>query len=343
VSLKYLGGKPGSFDVLAHADWNASFDIGAVAADGQMPARLVLDVAAAPSAANTPPVVSVFLNDILLGAKRMSANGEHERITARIPRYALAARNTLRVSFVRQLASDRCRETPEAYPVSVLPSSHMLLEKASPSDDFVGMVSRFAAGAHLMVPASYLANAGSTLPRAIRMAASTGVSPTNARFTAFNADATPVTGGSFLALELPFKDAKSKVKLEGDRLVISAVPEKSILDVAGMNRIGVLEVVKVGGDTGVIYRGVGTESPTMEKPLLLAQGDVAIIGNSGLLSEVNTVDPTGRNVVQSNESPWLLARGYWWMLPIIGIVFMVSLLVFASRMRRRKAAAPVKP
>lgn len=343
VSLKYLGGKPGSFDVLAHADWNANFDIGAVAADGRMPASLVLDVAAAPSAALTAPVVSIFMNDILLGAKRLDANGKHERITAKIPRYALAARNTLRVSFVRQLASDRCRETPEAYPVSVLPSSHMLLEKAVPSNDFVGMVSRFATGANVMVPASYLASAPMTLPRTIRMAASTGISPVNARFTAVNANAEPVTGGNFLALDLPFKDTKSKVRLDGGRVIMTTNADETVLDVGGLNNIGVLEVLKVGADTGVVYRRVGPDSPKMEQPLLLAQGNVAVIGNAGLLSEVNTADPAGRNVVKSNESPWLLARGYWWMLPIIGIVFMVALLVFASRMRRRRAAAPPKP
>lgn len=343
VSLKYLGGKPGSFDVLAHADWNATFDIGAVAADGRVPGNLVLDVAAAPSAARTPPVVSVFMNDILLGAKQLEGAGKPERITAKIPRYALAARNTLRVSFVRQLASDRCRETPEAYPVSVLPSSHMLFEKAAPSDDFVGMIARYAAGAHVMVPATYLANAPATLPRVIRLAASTGVSPVNARFTAVNANTAPIPGGAFLALEVPFKDSQSKVKIEGGRLVMAAETDKPILDATGLNNIGIVEVLKIGSDTGVLYRHVGNEPPSMEKPFLLAQGNVAVLGSTGLLSEVNTADPGGRNVVRSDESPWLLARGYWWMLPIIGIVFMVSLLVFASRMRRRKAVDKSNP
>lgn len=342
VSLKYLGGKPGSFDVLAHGDWNATFDIGAVAADGRVPGSLVLDVAAAPSAARTPPVMSVFMNDILLGARQLDGTGKPERITAKIPRYALAARNTLRVSFVRQLASDRCRETPEAYPVSVLPSSHMLLEKATPSDDFVGMVYRYASGAHVMVPSSYLASAAATLPRTIRLAASLGVSPVKARFSAVNADAVPITDGPFLALELPFKDTKSKVELAGGRLTMTANADKTILDVTGLNNIGIIEVLKIGSDTGVLYRSVGNEAPLVEKPFLLGQGDVAVLGSNGLLSEVNTADPGGRNVVRSDESPWLLARGYWWMLPIIGIVFMVLLLVFASRMRRRRAAGKSK-
>ena len=338
VSLSHLGGKPGSFDVLAHADWNATFDIGAVAADGRVPGSLVLDVAASPSAARSPPVMSVFMNDILLGAKQLEGNGKSERVAAKIPYYALAARNTLRVSFVRQLASDRCRETPEAYPVSVLPSSHILLEKAKPSDDFVGMVSRYASGAHLMVPASYLSSANTTLPRTIRMAAAVGVSPVTTRFTAVNNGTAPDTGGSFLALEVPFKDAKSQVKVDAGRLIMTANTDKTILDVTGLNNIGIIEVVKNGNDTGVLYRTVGNAPPLMENPFLLAKGNVAVVGSSGLLSEVDTVNPGGTKVVRSDESPWLLARGYWWMLPIIGIVFMVSLLVFASRMRRRKAA-----
>ena len=337
VSLKYLGGKPGSFNVLANADWNTTFDIGAVAADGRVPATLVLDVSAAPSAARTPPVMSVFMNDILLGAKEMTADGKQERVTAPIPRYALAARNVLRVSFTRQLASDRCRETPEAYPVSVLPSSHMLLEKATPSDDFKGMVSRYATGAHVMVPAAYLADASATPPRVVRVAASTGVSPQNARFTAVTGDAIPAAGGAFLAMDLPLKDSKSKVKIEGGRVVMTGSNDKPFLDVTGLNNVGIVEVVKMGGDVGVAYRNTGTQSPAMDKPILLAQGDVAVIGANGLLGEINTADPSGRAVVQGEVRPWLLTVGYWWMLPVLAVVFMVALLVFASRMRRRAA------
>ena len=335
MSLKYLGGKPGSFDVLAHADWNATFDIGAVAADGRLPGTLVLDVAAAPSAARTPPVVSIYMNDILLGARQMDADGKLERITAPVPRYSLSARNILRVSFVRQLASDRCRETPEAYPVSVLPSSHMLLEKVTPSDDFNGMVSRYAAGAHVMVPAAYLADATNTLPRVVRLAASTGVSPVNARFTAVNGDVMPPAGGPFLAMELPLKDAKSRVKLDGGRVVMASSDDKVFLDVTGLNNVGIAEVVKIGADTGVMYRNAGTLPPSMDKTILLGQGDVAVIGTSGLLGEINTSDPTGRKVVGEQRKPWMLTGGYWWLLPVLGVVFMIALLVFASRRRRR--------
>jgi hypothetical protein len=339
VSLKYLGAKPGSFDVLAHADWNATFDIGSVAADGRGPGTLVMDVAAAPGAARTPPVVSVFLNEVLLGAKEMEANGRRERIVAPIPRYALAARNVIRVSFTRQLASDRCRETPEAYPVSVLASSHMLLEKIEAGSDFAGLMSRFAAGGTVLVPASYLNDAQNTLPRVIRLAATTGVSPVNAKFVAAVDGQQPKIDGPFLAIDLPLADAKkSDVKTENGRLFLAGSDDKPLLDLTGLNRVGLLEVTKVGNDTGASYRTLGKEAPPMDKPIQLSDGNVAIIGATGLRSEVNTVDPTGQGRLREAR-PSFFERTYWWLLPILVIVFFIALLVYASRVRRRKSAS----
>ena len=338
VSLKYLGAKPGSFDVLAHADWNATFDIGSVAADGRGPGTLVIDVAAAPSAARTPPVASVFLNEVLLGAREMEATGRRERIVAPIPRYALAARNVIRVSFTRQLASDRCRETPEPYPVSVLASSHMLLEKIDAGSDFAGLMSRFAAGGTVLVPASYLNDSQNTLPRVVRLAATTGVSPVNAKFSPVADGSQPKIDGPFLSIDLPLQEArKSDVKVEGGRLYLPGSGDKPLVDVSGLNQVGLLEVTKVGNDTGASYRTLGTEAPAMDKPMQLSDGNVAIIGPTGLRSEVNTVDPTGQGRLREAR-PSFFERTYWWLLPILVIAFFIALLVYASRVRRRKNA-----
>lgn len=335
VSLKYLGAKPGSFDVLAHADWTATFDIGAVAADGRGPGTLVMDVAAAPSAARTPPVVSVFMNDVLLGAKEMEATGRRERIVAPVPRYALQARNVVRVSFVRQLASDRCRETPESYPVSVLASSHMLLDNIEPGGDFTGLMSRFSNGGTLLVPAGHVSDPQGTLPRVIRLAASTGISPTKAKFVAVQGGSAPKVDGPFLAVDVPMNAEKSEVRAEGGRLFLSGGKDQPLLDVRGLNRVGVLEVTNVGGSMGAVYRTLGTEPPPMDKPFQLSDGNVAIMGNNGLRTEVNTHDPSGQGALREAR-PSMFERSYWWLVPILVVAFFVALLVYASRARRRK-------
>lgn len=335
VSLQYLGAKPASFDVLAHADWNATFDIGSVAADGKGPGTLVIDVAAAPSAARTPPVVSVFMNDVLLGAKEMEANGKRERIVAPVPRYALATRNVIRVSFVRQLASDRCRETPEPYPVSVLASSHMLLDKIEPSSDFTGLMAKFASGGTLLVPASHLNDATTTLPRVIRLAASTGLSPSKAKFQAVQDGTQPKVDGPYLAVDVVPEGVAGDIKPEKDRLYLAGTKDRPLLDVRGLDRVGMLEVHGTGDNIGAVYRSLGAQPPSMEKPIQLSGGNLAIMGNAGLRTEVNTRDPSGQGMMKDAQ-PGLFERGYWWLLPIVLIALFVGLLVSASRMRRRK-------
>ena len=337
VSLKYLGAKPATLEVLSRADWNASFDMAAVAGEGRGPTSLVIDVAAAPGAARSPVVASVFLNDVLLGAREMEASGRRERIVAPIPRYSLSTRNNIRVSFVRQQASDRCRETPEAYPVSVLASSHMLLDKLDNGPDFSGLIARFADGANVLVPVGYLYDAQNTLPRVISLAASTGVSPSRARFFAVADVGPPKMKGSFLAIDVPMKDADdSAVKLQGGRLYLASGSERPLMDVGGLGRAGLLEVTKVGGDTGAVYRTIGRDAPVMGAAMQLSQGNIAVIGASGLRAEINTVDPSGQALVRDGRFPAAAGRGHAWLLALLLLALISVLSAFGYRRYRRK-------
>jgi hypothetical protein len=336
VSLKYLGAKPATMNVLARADWNAGFDIGAIAMDGRGPGTLVMDVAAAPGAARTPPVVSVFLNEVLLAAKEMEANGRRERITAVIPRHLLSTHNNIRVSFVRQQASDRCREMPEPYPVSVLASSHIVLDKIEPLADFSGLISQFASGVNLLVPIAYLYDSQNTLPRVIGLASSTGVSPTRARFVPVADVGPPKLKGPFLAIDVPLKDAdRSEVKLQGGRLLLAGGSERALLDVSGLNRAGLLEVTRIGRDAGAIYRTLGRDAPAIDTAMQLSGGNVAVIGMSGLRAELNTIDPSGQGMAREAR-PSLTDRSFWWLLPVVVLAFVAALLGYARRVHSRR-------
>jgi len=339
VSLKYLGAKPATLDVVSRADWNAAFDMAAVAGEGRGPTALVIDVAAAPGAARSPAVASVFLNDVLLGARELEASGRRERILAPIPAHALSTHNNIRVSFVRQQASDRCRETPEAYPVSVLASSHMLLDKLEHGADFSGLISRFADGTNLLVPIAYLYDAQGTLPRVISLAASTGVSPSRAKFYAVTDVGPPKTKGPFLAIDVPMKDAdESAVKLQGGRLYLSGGSERPLMDVGGLGRAGLLEVTKAGSDNGAIYRTIGRDGPLMSASVHLSQGNIAVIGASGLRAEINTVDPSGQALVHDGRHSGARGGRPWWLLSPFVIAAMAALLAWGYRRVQRRRA-----
>lgn len=337
VTLSALGAKNASLDVLARSDWTLNFELGAVSSDGRIPTKLELDVAASPGATATKPVASVFINDILLGALRLEALGRRERITVLVPRYALLSENVLRVSFIRQLSSYRCNETPEAYPVSILPSSHFILSRNRLDADFSGMTARFGASSQVLVPQSYLTNAPMTLPRVIRLAATTGVSAINARFMAVLPGADGIRpDGPFLSFDLPLKDFLDKTKVEANRLVVTGAGARTLLDLKGLDYIGFAEVLSEGDLQGISYRSTGNHHPPpFDKAIKLTAGDIVVIGPQGLLAEFASQDPSGKRLIAEAEEP-LWRRSLWWVAPIVGGALFITILILASRYRRRK-------
>lgn len=344
MSLSSLGGVPSSLNVLAQGDWTATFDLGAVIYDGRVPTHLEIDLKAAPGASSTQPVATVFLNDYLLGARRLDADGKSEAISVRVPLYALAARNVLRVHFQRQPVPDRCRETPQAFPVAVLPTSHIRFEKRSLTEDFLGMVRRFAGGGSLMIPSRYLLDARNSLPRVIQLVSATGLSPMHATLdVAADESAILRPSVSFLAMDVKLADADPKALVDGDHLIIKGMSGSEQLDVSGLERIGVAQVLTAGTETGVLWQTIGATPPTFDRPFRLARGDVALVGSRGPLVEIDSSDPAGsRMVADTSEETPLYRRAWergtsWGVYTILGfLVFFILLFVGASWVKRRR-------
>jgi hypothetical protein len=339
VALTRLGGQPGSVDVLAKTDWSASFPLGSVAWDGRIPTHAAVDVSAAPGASGTSPVASLFLNDYLIGAKQLDADGQKERIEARIPRYALAAQNTLRVSFQRQPVSDLCRETPQAFPVSVLPSSHITLEKTALDDDFSGMAARFASGTDVLVPQSYLDRPASSLPQLIRIASASGVSPLRAELkVSADAQSAVTPDKAFLAFEVPFKDSDETVQVDYEGHLVIHHKEQTLLDLKSLNHLAVLQVVGSGSQHGMVYRTLGGQAPDFARPVLLERGNVTILGDSGPLTTFDAKDPTGSQMIDDQEPKGLDAwrkPSLLWLIPA-GVIAFLVLLLTGRRARRNR-------
>jgi hypothetical protein len=337
VALSRLGGKTGAIEVLAKSDWSTSFPLGSVAYDGRLPVKAVVDVSAAPGASDTAPVASLFLNDYLIGAQQLVANGEKQRIEARIPRYAVGATNVLRVSFQRQPVSDRCLETPQAFPVSVLPTSHIVVEKTTLGDDFSGMAARFAVDTQILVPRAYLEHPASSLPQVISVADAAGVSPLRAQLKVVTDPNASVTQDkAFLAFELPIKDSKESVQVdEQGRLRINH-KDQVLLDVHPLNHLASLQVVDAGGQHGLVYRALGNDAPRFAKQILLTRGDVAILDDNGTLTTFDTQDPSGSQLIDNEEPKGLDAwrtPSLLWLIP--GGILLVLILLLAGRNARR--------
>ncbi len=334
VSLSALGAAPGSFDVIGYGEWIAKFDIGAGILKGRRPSDLVMDLSAAPSTWGTVPVASVFLNEVLLASKQMEATGKRERLTAVIPSYALGARNVIRVSFVRQLLSDRCRENPGAFPAAVLASSHVVLGGETGDDDFTGMSSRLSQGGDVLVPNAYLADAPNSLSRLIRLSAATDVSPTKAKFIAVGGEAQAKPTAPFLAMDIAFPSEKRKVLVDKGHLVLADDADRKLLDISGLTRIGAASVEHVDGKPGVVYHTVAEDVGRYDKPFQLMNGNFAVIGQEGLVAQFDSRSSLDRRLFEELREPWF-KRYFWWAIPVVAIALFLTLLYSASRFRRR--------
>ncbi len=334
IALSLLGGEPRTLDVQVRASWDANFDLGAASGNGKLPDAVVLDVAAAPTLDDSGQTASVYFNDVLIGSQLLSANGKPQRITAHVPRFALAPRNQVRVEFQRQ-PEGGCRARDRGHPIAVLPSSHLRLADVSLGDDFTGMVARFASQAEVIVPAAYLGNATEALPRIARLANASGIAPTRAGFSVARDGDTVKPQGAFLAADVALADEKSIARLAKDRLSFTDPSGKMLADLSGLNRVGVIEVVSSGSVQGVSYRTVGDTPAVLPASLQLSRGDVAIVDGSGTLRQFDTRHPGQAIDARDIEGPWFMQSWLRWGVPAALIGLLVVLLLVANIARRR--------
>ncbi|CAB5711492.1 Uncharacterised protein [Delftia tsuruhatensis] len=329
IRLSSLGGTGESFDVLTRGDWTVNFPLSAVASQGQMPAEITLYVAAAPGASATRPVATLFWNGMLLSARQLEANGQPERLRARVPGYALGINNTLRVSVQRQPYSADCNEIPQAYPASVLPTiSYVTPGKPEPDGSFVGLLPLLGAKAQLMVPASYLAAAPGALERIADLAAASGLSASQAELVVARADAPAKPSMPFVAMEVAVDGAKPLVSVtDGKQLRIRG---KSVdwLDITGLRQLSSAEVVAAGGQHGVLWHAIGEWSGGLGEPFLLNRGNIAVIGAEGPLAWVDSSNPEASMVPGPGDSAFHGWRSFLsWSVPGVAIALLVVLLL----------------
>lgn len=329
IRLSSLGGSPDSFDVLSRGEWTMNFPLSAVASQGRMPGEITLYVAAAPGASATRPVATLFWNGMLLSARQLDANGQPERLRARVPGYALGINNTLRVSVQRQPYSADCNEIPQPYPASVLPAiSYVTPGKAEPNGSFIGLLPLLGARSQLLVPASYLSAAPAALERMANLAAASGLSASQAELVVAQADAPAKPSMPFVAMEVPVDGAKPLVTVtDGQQLRIRG---KSLdwLDIKGLKQLSSAEVVTAGGQQGVLWRAIGEWTGGLGEPFLLNRGNIAVIGSDGPLAWVDSSNPDAGIPSGPREGAFHEWRNFLsWSVPGIAIALVVVVLL----------------
>ena len=323
LRLSTLGGNYSNFDVISRGEWTATFPLSAVSVDGRMPGELTFDLAAAPGASRTAPVASVMWNNVLLNAMQMDADGQPERLTARVPGYALGVTNTVQVRFQRQPVSPECAEIPQGYPVNVLPTSYLTSAAAEPDGTFIGLLPLLAGKSQLITDKAALQTPVASLGKLIRLASAASLSAVQAELVLAEGGAvTPAK--PFLAVDVELPGAKPLLGVEELKRLQAQGAEQPALDLQGPQPLGTLSVVDSKGQHGVLWSSLGDRSMVPQVPFLLTQGNAVVVGEQGPLTWVDTTDPE----LNLNGTPFHQWRKQLvWALPTLAGVLLVLLLL----------------
>lgn len=340
VLLSRFGNMAGTMDVVTRADRSAVFDLAALSTEGRLPEEVVINVSASPNAGDQGAIATIFFNDYLLGADILRKDGKPQRLVAKIPTYALAARNEVRVSFLRQPARPYCHDPATAYPVSILPSSHLTLSKRSLGTNFIAAASALAHANEVFVPQEWLQDAPRTLAKVMGIASAVGVAPESANFKVAASGSNINPSQPYLAFGVTPSGITPAATKNG-QLIISG-KQQTWLNATGLSQAGVAQVVETSGHLGVLYNDLDAQGPALDQPLRLLRGDIAVLDGSGNVKTFDQNDPFGTLIANAdNPLPWWKQQMVWLWIIVLAVLSAL-LLARVTQVRRRRQASQQK-
>jgi hypothetical protein len=321
------------------AEWTVPFKL-ADLPQGKWPEAFEINLVASPTGDSVQPVVSVFLNDNLLTARFLRAEGLFERISARIPMYSIAADNYLKVQVRRRCEDDKCPDIMQSYPMQMLPSSYLGLTTRSRYSQFFMLAPDLGHDGEVVLPRRYLQQSDQSLPfvsailRGLSARAS-GITLTFSDKPAFSPSHT------FVAFEVTPASVTGLVQSANGRLTVHDADGRVVFNGSGMGELVTLQLLHAGGKAGVLVSLVNNQMPRFMKPLETTQGDFAVLDGGGVNLSLNLADPENRmQLDEQNRDVWFMIEQYrGWLIAlsvlVLGAAGLYLLRLYVKRSVKR--------
>jgi cellulose synthase operon protein B len=341
VTFDQLAVAPAEADVFGRADLMAVLDTRRLP-PGTRPARLMLDVMVAPDGADKKAVVSVFVNEQLLGST-VAAAGEPTHLDLLLPPGLFGSIANVRALVQRDSAQGDCRFEPQGYPAQILGSSSLLLEAADgPPHDFSDLTPRFGRGFELHLPSEAADQPAHVLGLVAEVAnqLSADLTPVSVKFvTAGIADA---PDAPFIAVgDAPPPGTTPRVRFDQGRVAVADRSGRPLLDLGGFSGGAVAQIVSAGDRPGLWIKSLAADS-SLPAPadLHLDHGDVAFIDGNGVALAMSTERDTVVHIAYPDRVSWLTVaeRFRTWIIAGLWLLATAALLLTLQRVFRRRPA-----
>ncbi len=341
VTFDQLGVAPAQAEVFGRADLSAAIDMRRLPT-GTHPSRLVLDLMVAPDSVGEKAVVSVYVNERLLGST-VAATNEATRLDLMLPDGLIGTSANIRAVVQRRSAQGDCRFEPQGYPAQILGSSAFIITTAdSRANEFSDLATRSATGLEILLPAS----AAERPTKVLGLVAGvlTALSPDTAPITVklMEPGAAPAPTSSFIAVsDLPPVDATPRVRFDRGRIAVADRSGNTLLDLGGFSTGAVAQMVMAGAYPGVWIRSFAGDGALPEpNDLKLDHGDVAFMDSIGVALTMSTERDTLIRISYPEQVSWMTVaeRLRFWIIGGLWLFATAMVLFGLQRMFRRRPA-----
>jgi hypothetical protein len=341
MTFDQLAVAPAQADVYGRADLVALIDTRRLPG-GTRPTRLLLDLMVAPDGAGEKAVVSVFVNERLLGST-VAATGEATHLDLPLPDGLIGTSANVRAVIQRDSAQGDCRFEPQGYPAQLLGSSSLVLATTDgAAHDFSDLPPRFAHGLELLLPAS-----AADQPNLILGLAAEVVNQLSPDVTALAVDLVapgnaPAPNEPFIAVsDVPPSGATPRVRFDRGRVAVNDRAGHTLLDLGGFSDGAVTQIVTAGDYPGLWIKPMSANgSVPAPADLHLDHGDVAFIDASGVALAMSTERDTVVQISYPDQVSWLSVaeRFRSWIIAGLWLFATAALLLMLQRIFRRRPA-----
>jgi len=341
VTFDQLAVAPAQAEVFGRADLSAVIDTRRLPG-GTRPTRLLLDAMVAPDGAGEKAVLSVFVNERLLGST-VAATGEATHLDLALPGGLVGNVANVRAVVQRDSAQGNCRFEPQGYPAQILGSSSLVLAHADgAAHDFFDLTSRFTRGLELILPAATADQPTLVLGMAAEVVnqLSPDTAPVTVEFASAASASAPI--GPFIAVSdrLP-AGANPRVRFDRGRVAVTDISGRTLLDVGGFVNGAVAQIVTAGAVPGLWIKPLAPDgSAPAPADLRLDHGDVAFVDGNGVALAMSTERDTVVRISYPDQVSWLTVAGRFrsWIIAGLWLLATAALLFALQRVFRRRPA-----
>jgi hypothetical protein len=340
ISFTELGLAPALAEVFGRADLTVTIDTRALPA-GTRAERLALDIMVAPDGAGERAVVSVFVNERLLGST-VAQSDEPTRFDLALPDGLIGTIANIRAMIQRRSAQGDCRFEPLGFPAQILASSFVALAPANARPrDFSDLVARWANGIEILIPAAAAEQPERVL--GVLGAALSALSPEAAAITVklVAAGAIPTPEGAFIDIsDAPPAGVTPRARFDRGRVTVVDRSDRTVLDLGGFASGAVAQVVMAGEYPGLWIKPLAPDgSLPMPAELRLERGDVAFVDKTGVALAMSTERDTLVRIVYPDQVSWFTVADRFrsWIIGGLWLLATVVFLLALQKVLRRRS------